>query len=348
VRNTLLTILIPIFLAACGSGSESNIDHEQLVRFKGLEQPPELTLLSSAESGGYIDLNQSISGEITGSEKASFNYIPSYSGYVSFQFDSPSENVWLNIEEDGVGIYTLWFSRGEASVFYLSAGKVYTFEFYQYFVAEDGFTLIEKPDVIGEFELSLADLSRQSLQLSENEFLLALNHNGSVHEQGRPENAGYYPEQFGAENYRRLLIMNFLDGYKRDLYLESEVEYAQVSGTAFEFHTPAEIKQYSEGGIPVVIPESHQELNLDVGGGLISGLYYYEYDIGLEQEMFGISLRGNYVCTYYESNSVMPPAESECAMAKILNSSDANSLYSTLRTDWRRISDGTLMGKIIL
>jgi len=348
VRNILFISIFTMLLAACGSGSESDIDHEQLAQFKGLELPPEITFLSDMESGGYIALNQNISGEITGSETASFNYTSENTGYVSFQYDSPNENVRLYIEEDGVGMYTWWFSRGEPSVFYLSAGKIYTFELYQYFVAEDGYTPIEKPGVIGEFELSLADLSRQSLQLSENEFLLNFNHTGSAQEQGRPENSGYYPNQKGPESYNSLLIVNFFNGYKRGLYQDSEVEYAKVSGSKFEFHTPAEIKQYSEGGIPFVMRESQQILKLEAGYGSVTGQYHYEYDIGLEQELFGMLIRAESSCNYYAYYEIAPPAESECAMLDKLINGEAELRYSDLKTDWLRISDGTIAGKIIL
>ncbi len=366
MRNILFTLIFSMFLAACGSGSESEIDHEQLALLKGLEQSPQVTFLSSIESGDSIALNQSISGEITSSETASFDYYPLNSGYVSFQYDSPSENVWLRIKEDGVGTYTRLYSRGQPSVFDLSAGTVYTFELYQYFLAEDGFTLIEKPDEIGAFEISLVELNRQSLQLSENEYLLELNYNGNFYEEGRPEISLYNFEESGSENYQRLLIVNFLDGYNRDLYQELEIAYAQVSGSTFEFRTEAEIKRNSEVGLTLIIPESQQTFKLDVRNGSISGWYHREYDIGLEQSALASALVAD-PC-YFETvlvsagpvDAVVPTASEEpgltvlpalggvCAAPEVLNSAEDELLYSDLKTDWLRISDGTIIGKIIL
>ncbi len=348
MRNFLFTSIISIFLAACGSGSESDIDHEQLARFKGLEQSPEVDALSSSDSGGFIDLNQSISGEITGSETASFSYTPSYSGYVSIQFYSPSEDVQFNIEEDGVLSYPLSLWRDNSSVQYLGAGKVYTFEVDQYFIDEDGFTLIEKPDEVGEFEISLAESNRQSLQLTENEFLLELNYSGSAIEQGRPDNAGYYPEQAGPEDYQALLIINFLDGYKSGRYLDSNDEYAQVSGATFEFRTEAGIEMQGTNKFTALIPETRETVVLDVSDGSISGSYRHEHDIGLFQEIVSFILGAETMCDYFESMSLIPPEDSECAELEKLNSGEAELIYSDLKTDWLRVSDGNISGKIIL
>jgi len=160
--------------------------------------------------------------------------------------------------EDGEWFIYRAFSRGRSTEVHLSAGKVYTFELYQYFVAEDGITPIEKPGETGEFELSIAELSRQSSQLTENEFLLELNYIGNIHEQGRPANARYYPEQAGSEDYRSLVIMNFLGGYKISGYQALEIEYAQMSGVTFEFRTEAGIKK--EVKMRYLMPELREQL----------------------------------------------------------------------------------------
>ena len=254
VNKFFLFPLFSFFLVACGGDSSDSLDLAQLEQHKGRANAPVISEVVVGD-GATIYLNQRSYGEVFEGLNTRLNFTAPISGYALLLLTESTVD-FSSIPSMGVG--SLFFREfgGYRSVFYMEEGERYAIEL-----------SVVAGESSGNFELELVEINRESLALTENEYLLELNFVGEKHFEGGGRECDAYSQPVDssikyAEDYSGTVIFNFADSYQRQLYSNVGNEYAETSGSTLSFNREEAFYTWNE------------TFNINTHSGAVTGSYY--------------------------------------------------------------------------
>ena len=239
--------LASLTLAACGGGTSSdtnteaqstntqttdtqNTDNTSNVEItqaaKGSEVQPALSTAEVSE-GSDISLNSQSSGAVDGESPTRLNFQSHAEGMVVVKLTGSSDELSLMVEDDQGGWITSFNPGSEESVvFNAQAGMGYTID-------------IATENDQASFELILTEANRETLELEENEYYVALAGLGDFQCGG--ENL---TEMAGEVPFNKQLIVNWDQGYFMNSAGSNRQDFASVTDLNY---TTNENHQLSNG-----------------------------------------------------------------------------------------------------
>jgi len=244
VYKFFLSMLVSLFLTACGSDSSDSLNLTQLEQYKGRANTPSISEVAVVD-GDTVYLNQNSYGEIFEGLDVRLGFTAEQSGYTFIKISGVGVDLRSNPLIQVSSLQLLEFGESSA-IFYMEQGEVY------------GFTLsLRDGELVGSFELELIEANRESLQLSDHEYVLDMKLIGDVYYDGM--------EPFDELVLDQALILNFSDLYQRSIDPRSDETYGENSGSIY----------YFEWNLSNV--ELRQEFNLNTMEGDISGTYFLRF-----------------------------------------------------------------------
>ncbi len=230
-------------LTACGSDSSEVLDLTQLEQFKGQARAPEISEVAVV-GGDIIYLNQRSYGEVFDGYDVLLEFTAEQSGYTVIKISGEGVDLGSNPLIQFSSLKLVEFGES-SSIFYMEQGNVYSFTL----SLRDG-------ELGGSFELELVEANRESLKLSNNEYVLDMRLIGDVYHEGM--------EPFDEYVLDQILVLNFSDSYQRSLDPLSDETYGDSSGSIYYF-------EWDYSGFDL-----SQEFNLNIVTGKISGTYFLQ------------------------------------------------------------------------
>ena len=254
VYKFFLFPLFSFFLVACGGDSSDSLDLAQLEQHKGRAYAPVISEVAVGD-GDTIYLNKRSYGEVFEGLSTRLNFTAPTSGYALLLLTESTVD-FSSIPSMGVG--SLFFREfgGYRSVFYMEEDERYAIDL-----------TVVAGESSGNFELELVEINRESLALTENEYLLELNFVGERHFEGGGRECDAYSQPVDssikyAEDYSDTVIFNFEDSYQRQLYANIGNEYGETSGSTLSFNREESFYTWNEA------------FNINAHSGTVAGSYY--------------------------------------------------------------------------
>jgi hypothetical protein len=212
MKKILTASLISACLAGCGSDDKNNGLDVDLSQFKGSESVRSISNGGSVSDGSALLINQKVTGNIIDGSSVNFNFNHSPGELVTAKLSSSAEDLDLFVYGGTVDVDSTSLTSNELVIFNSEANQDYSVQ-------------VESFTGGGAFDLTLNETTRDSLNLSNNEYLVSFSYSYS-------ENCSYSATPIEGTN-QFMVIVNFNDGYMDSLSRTNSISFSKVSGNSF-------------------------------------------------------------------------------------------------------------------
>lgn len=243
-----LLISIPVLataaaLSGCGGSDDSGINTgiQISTSLKGLSVEPELSAVN-AEGIGGLTLNSEVSGFIADQDMVSFSYDATSSGLVVVSLTSTADDLDLTVRGGQGSIDSSSLDSNEIIVFDAINGSDYS-------------VIIDSYEGEGNYTLKVVRANRETLDLSENEYLASLN-------ESELRDCGSFTSNESTDYF---LVFNWTNGYLGKDDGKTKFTSSEENTIVIEYSESESEEDYSysyEGTLTVTV---------DPNTGVISG-----------------------------------------------------------------------------